>query len=124
MTPPTDGLGWGLPRSYLRTCLLLLLAEGPSHGYELLQEVRDLGLDTADAGGVYRTLRAMAHEELVTSWWEASGSGPARRTYDLTDAGRAALEVAMETAQRTARQLGALLDRSRAMARRHGSGRR
>lgn len=107
---PTD-LGWGMPRSYMRTCLLLLLADGPSHGYELLQEVRALGIDAADPGGVYRALRAMAHDELVTSWWEPSELGPARRTYLLTDAGREALEVAMETAQRTARQLDALLDR-------------
>jgi DNA-binding PadR family transcriptional regulator len=95
----------------MRTCLLLLLLEGPSHGYELLQEVQLLGLDSADAGGIYRSLRAMAHDELVTAWWEPSELGPARRTYLLTDAGRQALDVAVETAQRTARQLDALIDR-------------
>ncbi len=31
----TNG-GAALPRHYLKPCLLLLLAEGPSHGYELL----------------------------------------------------------------------------------------
>jgi len=94
MTPsprePTEG---GLPRSYTRPCLLLLLAEAPSHGYELLEQVRRLGVRGADAGGLYRTLRAMEQQELVRSWWEPSQSGPARRTYFLTSPGRGALDT-------------------------------
>lgn len=34
----------GLPRAYLRACLLLLVAEHPVHGYELLGQLRDFGL--------------------------------------------------------------------------------
>ena len=78
----------GLPRNYLRPCLLLLLAEGTSHGYELLGQVTALGLDRLDAGGLYRCLRAMDEEGLVSSAWEPSTTGPARRTYALTQAGR------------------------------------
>jgi len=78
----------GMPRNYLRPCLLLLLAEGASHGYELLDEVASLGLDRVDPGGLYRCLRALDEEGLVRSSWEPSASGPARRTYVLTDEGR------------------------------------
>jgi PadR family transcriptional regulator, regulatory protein PadR len=78
----------GMPRNYLRPCLLLLLAEGAAHGYELLDQVTGLGLERADPGGLYRCLRAMEQEGLVRSWWEPSSSGPARRTYDLTADGR------------------------------------
>lgn len=77
----------GLPRAYLRPCLLLLLAEGTSHGYELLEQVAALGLDRVDPGGLYRCLRAMDEEGLVVSTWEPSSSGPARRRYALTDEG-------------------------------------
>ena len=92
-----DPSGRGLPRSYLRPVLLAELAHGPAHGYELLEQVRDSGVRVVDAGGLYRTLRAMEHDSVVTSWWEASQSGPPRRTYELTPAGVEALaELVLE----------------------------
>jgi PadR family transcriptional regulator PadR len=91
--PPVEEVPIGLPRNYLRPCLLLLLAEGTSHGYELLDQVSALGLDRVDPGGLYRCLRAMDEEGLVRSAWEPSVSGPARRTYELTDDGREWLHV-------------------------------
>jgi len=95
----------GLPRNYLRPCLLLLLAEGTSHGYELLDQVSGLGLDRVDPGGLYRCLRAMDEEGLVRSSWEPSASGPARRTYELTDAGRDWLHVVAGPLHEVARSL-------------------
>jgi poly-beta-hydroxybutyrate-responsive repressor len=85
--PPSAHGPSGLPRNYLRPCLLLLLAEGPSHGYDLLEQIPALGHERADPGGMYRSLRAMEKEGLVRSWWEDSPTGPARRTYDLTEEG-------------------------------------
>lgn len=85
---PLEVDGGGLPRNFLRACLLLLLAETPSHGYDLLERLGELGLPTADPGGLYRILRALEREDLVVSAWETSASGPARRTYELTDEGR------------------------------------
>ncbi len=83
----------GMPRNYLRPCLLLLLAEGTSHGYELLDQMAELGMDRSDPGRVYRCLRAMDEEGLVHSAWEPSAVGPARRTYTLTNEGREWLHV-------------------------------
>ncbi len=83
----------GMPRNYLRPCLLLLLAEGTSHGYELLDQMAELGMDRSDPGRVYRCLRAMDEEGLVHSTWEPSTVGPARRTYTVTDEGREWLHV-------------------------------
>lgn len=100
-----------LPRHYLRPCLLLLLAEGPSHGYELLEQVRRLGIKGAEPGGLYRYLRAMEKEEVVTSWWEPSQAGPARRTYVLTDQGRAGLEESVQSLRDVREILVSLLDR-------------
>jgi len=77
-----------VPRNYLRPCLLLLLAEGTSHGYELLDQVAQMGLGKVDPGGVYRCLRSMDEDGLVRSTWQPSTAGPARRTYALTDEGR------------------------------------
>ena len=95
----------GLPRNYLRPCLLLLLAEGTSHGYELLEQVTALGMDRVDPGGLYRCLRAMDEEGLVRSTWEPSTTGPARRTYTLTDEGREWLHVVSGSLHEVARSL-------------------
>ena len=80
-----------LARNYLQGCLLLLLAEAPNHGYELLDQLAGLGLTHVDSGAVYRALRGLNDEGLVESHWEHSGHGPARRTYQLTDRGRDSL---------------------------------
>lgn len=102
--------GW-LPRNHLRSCLLLLLAEGPSHGYELLGALPVLGLEEPDTGGLYRALRAMEEEGLVRSWWAPSQAGPARRTYDLTDEGREWLHLGAGALRQAHRSLEAYLGR-------------
>jgi len=78
--------GW--PRGYVRPCLLLLIAEQPSHGYDLLDRLESLGVPPTDAGTLYRNLRSMEREDLVESSWEVSPTGPARRTYRITPRGR------------------------------------
>jgi PadR family transcriptional regulator PadR len=77
----------GLPRNYLRASLLLLIAETPAHGYDLLEQIAQLGLRNVDPGGLYRALRVMEQDGLVASWWEHSTAGPARRSYKLTEEG-------------------------------------
>ncbi len=106
-----EGGGAALPRHYLKPSLLLLLAEGPSHGYDLLEQVRRLGIGGAEPGGLYRYLRSMEKDELVSSWWEPSQAGPARRTYILTDPGREALRASVDELRDVRRLLVDLVDR-------------
>jgi DNA-binding PadR family transcriptional regulator len=89
----------------------LLLAEGPSHGYDLLEQVRRLGIRGAEPGGLYRYLRSMEKEQLVSSWWEPSQAGPARRTYVLTDEGSIALASSVSSLRDVRQILVSLLDR-------------
>jgi PadR family transcriptional regulator, regulatory protein PadR len=73
--------------------LLLLLRDRPTHGYELLERLPELvGEERVDVGNVYRALRGLEDEGLVASEWRADLPGPAKRTYTLTDDGRAVLE--------------------------------
>jgi DNA-binding PadR family transcriptional regulator len=78
----------------LRTALLALLAEGESHGYDLVPRLGALGL-TPDTGGVYRTLRSMDRRGELCSTWDTSSLGPPRRVYRLTDEGRHLLHRAV-----------------------------
>ena len=112
-----------LPRHYLKPCLLLLLAEGPSHGYDLLEQVRRLGIRGAEPGGLYRYLRSMEKEQLVSSWWEPSQAGPARRTYVLTDEGRKALDSSVNSLRDVREILVSLLDRYDGLAHQTGAAR-
>jgi poly-beta-hydroxybutyrate-responsive repressor len=106
-----------MPRNFIRACLLLLVAEEPSHGYDLLERLKALGLEDADAGGLYRTLRAMEQEGLMLSSWEVSDIGPARRRYELTDEGRDWLHAWAGTLRMTNRVIGRYLKRYEALER-------
>lgn len=84
--------------------LLLLLSDGPTHGYELLERLPALiGEERVDVGNVYRALRAFEEEGLVASEWRADLPGPAKRTYTLTGDGRSVLALWLDS-------LGALQD--------------
>lgn len=91
-TDHTDDGSFRLRGTYLRSCALLLLAEGRKHGYELLVEFSARGYGDSDAGGLYRALRAMEDEGLVESSWQQGDFGPARRVYSITDRGAASLQ--------------------------------
>jgi len=101
----------GLPRNYLRASLLLLIGEAPAHGYDLLDHIGQLGLRHVDPGGLYRTLRVMEDDGLVSSWWEHSVAGPARRTYRLTSEGVEWLHAWAGALRESHRYLSAYLGR-------------
>ena len=76
------------PRALLAPCLLLLLAEAPGHGYELMERLKPLGFDWGGPGPIYRELRSLENAGLVASAWSAPRAGPVPRVYELTDEGR------------------------------------
>ena len=72
--------------------LLLLLHQGLSHGYALLEQMNEYGLSQVDPSAVYRALRDMEERGLVTSNWdEQKTQGPPRRVYRLAATGNEAL---------------------------------
>jgi DNA-binding PadR family transcriptional regulator len=94
--------------------LLLELADRPTHGYELLELLPELsGDDRVDVGNLYRTLRSLEDEGLVSSEWSADLPGPTKRTYTLTDEGREVLVAWLRAVAGLRDGLGAFLDRAR-----------
>jgi poly-beta-hydroxybutyrate-responsive repressor len=77
----------------LSTSLLAFLKSASAYGYQLTQLLTSAGLPQFDSGTVYRTLRQLEKDGLVSSAWDTSESGPARRMYTLTDAGTAFLDA-------------------------------
>ncbi len=72
--------------------ILLSLAQGEVHGYQLLEKLVAEGI-AVDPGILYRTLRSLEEEGAVSSVWNTEGAGPARRVYRLTDSGWELLSI-------------------------------
>lgn len=74
---------------HLEAFLLLLIGQKPDHGGALMDRLTDLipPAWTVDPGRVYRILRGMEQEGLVTSQWIAEESGAPVRLYELTAEG-------------------------------------
>ncbi len=92
--------------------ILLLLGERSSHGYDLLERLPSVtGEERVDVGNLYRVLRALEEQGLVTSEWDETLPGPAKRTYELTPAGHAALERWAAALADTRARIDRFLDR-------------
>jgi DNA-binding PadR family transcriptional regulator len=83
---PFFGRGPKVGRGDVRAAILVLLAEEPMHGYQIIQELseRSGGVWRPSPGSVYPTLQLLEDEGLIRSE-EAEG----RRVFHLTDAGKA-----------------------------------
>lgn len=104
-------LSSGLPKDFLRPCLLLLLRERGGHGYDLLERIGVFGFDDSDPGALYRALRRLENDGLVASSWVPSESGPPRRVYELTEAGVGELDRRATDLAEGERRIDAFLDR-------------
>jgi PadR family transcriptional regulator len=106
---------WGVRarvERFSEPALLLLLLERPTHGYELLEQLPALtGESRVDMGNLYRVLRALEEDGLVSSRWEADQPGPAKRTYELTPEGKRLLEEWGEALRRSRERIDTFLDR-------------
>ena len=75
---------------FLEVCLLLLLYDEVGYGYGLIEQLEYFGFsqDELNVSTLYRTLRKMEKENLVSSFWEEGGPGPRRRVYEIKEGGR------------------------------------
>lgn len=78
-----------LLKGVLDMCLLSLIAEEPSYGYEMAAKLNDRGLHLVSDGSIYPTLSRLQKAGLVEGYFvEADGSGPPRKYYRIVDEGR------------------------------------
>lgn len=97
------GRGRKARRGDFRTAALLLLAEEPRNGYQLMQEVQERsgGLWSPSPGSVYPALSQLEDEGLIRSE-EHDG----RRVYAITEAGSAVLQERGEGRQAPWQEVG------------------
>lgn len=80
-------------RGLLDLCVLALLAPGESYGYELTQALERAGLGQVQGGTLYPVLLRLERAGLIEAVWRTAESGPARKYYLLTEAGRRELHA-------------------------------
>lgn len=98
-----------LRRGAVEYCVLALLRDGERYGFELVRELSAVdGLVTSE-GTIYPLLTRLRRDQLVSTFWRESDSGPPRRYYELTDAGRKALTAFTEEWKRFRDGVDALL---------------
>ena len=73
---------------HLPAFILLALAKGPIHGGAILTVLSErMPLLKPDSAAIYRTLQQLEQDGEVVAQWDTSGSGPARKRYQLTAVG-------------------------------------
>ncbi|HZT93706.1 MAG TPA: PadR family transcriptional regulator [Gaiellaceae bacterium] len=83
-------------RGVLQYCVLALLAEEKRYGFDLVKALGEVEGMVTSEGTIYPLLSRLRRDGLVETSWQESPSGPPRRYYSVTAAGRAALEVFAE----------------------------
>ena len=72
---------------FIDPCLLLLIAQNSSHGYDLIEKLERYGFTGVDPTKAYRHLRHLEQEGFLESAWSTENPGPARREYKITKEG-------------------------------------
>jgi PadR family transcriptional regulator, regulatory protein PadR len=97
---------------FVEPALLLILRDGETHGYDLADSLAALAPeDPVDLGNLYRLLRSLEAEGVVTSRWRDDLPGRVKRTYDLTNEGRRLLDTWVESLRKTDETIAAFLRR-------------
>ncbi|MGH3040141.1 MAG: PadR family transcriptional regulator [Gaiellaceae bacterium] len=87
-----DALLAQMRRGTLQYCVLALLASEERYGFDLVRGLADVDGMVTSEGTIYPLLSRLRRDGLVESTWQESPSGPPRRYYRVTAAGRRALD--------------------------------
>jgi PadR family transcriptional regulator PadR len=91
--PLGAGTANAAPKNWLVPVCLLILRDWSSYGYDLMKSLAAFGFATLNAGSLYRVLRQMEKDGMISSTWDTSQEGPARRVYAITAVGEAYLKL-------------------------------
>ncbi|MEM3693753.1 MAG: PadR family transcriptional regulator [Candidatus Bathyarchaeia archaeon] len=102
LPPPLRGL--------LHLTILHLIKVKPTHGGEIHQGLKEKFGIEAPRPLIYTLLRRMEAMGFIVSNWEVQESGPARRTYRITEDGLEYLKDSLERLRRDAVIIKTLLE--------------
>ncbi|MHC1716721.1 MAG: PadR family transcriptional regulator [Candidatus Dojkabacteria bacterium] len=83
-------------KGVLEGCVLEIISQGETYGYEITSKLNDLGFTDVVEGTVYTILLRLEKNNLVVITKKSSNIGPSRKFYALNDAGRVELQLFWE----------------------------
>ena len=106
---------------FLQTCLLVLLNQKKSYGYSLANELAQFGFSPGalDISIVYRALRGLEIEGLVSTSSDERSLGPQRRIYEITPQGSEVLSQLIEELKERKQEIEAIEAAYNAANKRH-----
>jgi DNA-binding PadR family transcriptional regulator len=96
-------------KGYIRVAVLILLNNKPSHGYEIMKEIKDKtrGFYTPTPGGVYPILKDLERTKYVKGEWHRQNNRNIK-TYRITEEGKIILRHAIARQSEIASNMNAL----------------
>ena len=73
-------------------CLLALIAEESSYGYEMASKLQSRGLELVSEGSIYPLLSRLQKQGYVDSYFVESPGGPPRKYYRIKPSGTERLQ--------------------------------
>jgi len=80
-----------LLKGVLDMCLLALIAEEPSYGYEMVDKLQHKGLELVSEGSIYPLLSRLQKKGYIEGYFVESTGGPPRKYYRIAKDGRSQL---------------------------------
>ncbi len=99
-----------LLKGVLDMCLLALIAEEPSYGYEMVDKLQRRGLELVSEGSIYPLLSRLQRKGYIEGYFVESTGGPPRKYYRIAESGRSRFDEWSLEWRRLARGVEEVLD--------------
>ena len=96
-------------RGVLDLCLLSVIEDEPTYGYEMTKRLRERGLMNVGEGSIYPLLGRLEREGLVETYRAASNGGPPRKYFRASPVGREVLREGASAWQKLRTEVDAVL---------------
>ena len=77
-----------LLKGVLDMCLLALIEQEPSYGYEMVDKLQSNGLELVSEGSIYPLLSRLQKQGYIEGYFVESTGGPPRKYYRIAEKGR------------------------------------
>jgi PadR family transcriptional regulator PadR len=100
-----------LPQGTLDMLILQIVALEPSHGYAIVQRIRQISRDAVQVpqGSLYPALHRLENRDVLAAEWKQSETGRDAKYYRLTPKGRAYLKSETANWQRLSEAIRLIL---------------